>query len=160
MMKMRPLVNSLLVAPFLMFSSVGNPLFAQASRTPDNRKNDSLIHLYDSLVLMNTAKYAIDVNHSGEKMLSGVVVVPDGNYEQVTIQLLGSGDAGILTVKPDRNGKFTIELDWSKQPASLWIYAYGYVSEKLWLHNQPDLKKLKVSLVKVKPTNSLPPKTE
>lgn len=148
------LVMRMLIATcFLLFSVAGNRFFAQVSKAPDGSNTDSLMLLY-------SVKAAVDVNHSGEKTVSGVIVVPGGNVASVNIKLLGNDDAEILSVKPDRNGNFRMELDWSKRPASLWIYTYGYVPEKIWLRNQPDLKKLKISLLKVTHTNSLPPVTE
>ncbi|WP_300662552.1 hypothetical protein [Fluviicola sp.] len=102
----------------------------------------------DSLYRAFTPKGAVYVDHTGERFLSGNVFVPDNNYRLVTIKLMNADGVEIQKIIPDEKGSFKVILDWVKKPASIWVSAYGYQSEAIYLNNLPSLQSVTISLVK------------
>lgn len=104
----------------------------------------------DSLYKTFTAKGAVYVDHTGERFLSGNIFVPDNNYRLVTIQLRNAEGAEIQKMIPDDKGNFKVVLDWAKKPVSIFVTAYGYQPELVFLNNLSSLQSVKISLVKTK----------
>ncbi len=104
----------------------------------------------DSLSKVYTLKSAVYVNHTGERILSGNVFVPDGNYRAITMRLRDAEGTELQKILPDDKGNFKVVLDWSKKPVSIWVYVYGYDPQLIYLHNLPSLQSVKISLVKTK----------
>lgn len=130
-----------IVFTFLILSQLCmNSAYAQAS---EQRKADSLSRSI-------TPKAAIHVDHTGERILSGNVFIPDGNYRSITMKLRNAEGAEILKIIPDDKGNFKVVLDWSKKPVSIFVTAYGYQPELVFLNNLSSLQSVKISLVKMK----------
>lgn len=130
-----------IVFTFLVLSQLCmNGAYAQLS---EQRKADSLCRSI-------TPKAAIYVDHTGERILSGNVFIPDGNYRSITMKLRNTEGAEILKIIPDDKGNFKVVLDWSKKPVSIFVTAYGYQPELVFLNNLSSLQSVKISLVKVK----------
>lgn len=104
----------------------------------------------DSLYKVYTLKSAVYVDHTGERVLSGNVFVPDGNYRAITMRLRNAEGTELQEIIPDDKGNFKIVLDWSKKPTSIWAYVYGYDPVLIYLNNLPSLQSVKISLVKTK----------
>lgn len=126
---------------FLVLSQLWiNETYAQIS---EQKKADSLMRAI-------TPKAAIYVDHTGERILSGNVFIPDGNYRSITMKLRNADGAEILKIIPDDKGNFKVVLDWAKKPASILVTVYGYQPELVFLSNLPSLQSVKISLVKTK----------
>ncbi|MNU79654.1 hypothetical protein D3C71_692690 [compost metagenome] len=83
-----------------------------------------------------------------------MLIIPEndcsaGDYRSVTIKLINADGVEIQKILPDDKGNFKVVLDWAKKPVSIWVYAYGYQSELIYLNNLPSLQSVKISLVKM-----------
>lgn len=85
-------------------------------------------------------------DHSDEKFVSGAIFVAGKGYNLVTIQLLDNNGKEIAKVIPSENGKFTIPLDWIKNPASLYISGEGLISSTILFQEEKSIRDLKITL--------------
>ncbi|WP_294671591.1 hypothetical protein [uncultured Fluviicola sp.] len=85
-------------------------------------------------------------DHSDEKFVSGTILVDGKGYNLVTIQLLDNNGKEITKVIPSENGKFTIPLDWIKNPASLYIIGEGLISSTILFQEEKSIHDLKITL--------------
>jgi len=86
-------------------------------------------------------------DHSGEKFASGIILV-DGRISQLvtTIQLMDASGNEILKLTPDKDGKFKIPLDWSKNPESLFVSGPDLISSTVLFGEKESLQDLKINL--------------
>lgn len=87
-------------------------------------------------------------DHSDEKFASGTILVDGRKYGLVTIQLLNVSGNVISTVTPDKDGRFSIPVDWSKSedPQSLFISGEGLISRSIVFHEMESIQDMKITL--------------
>ena len=87
-------------------------------------------------------------DHSDERFTSGTILVNGKGYGFVTIQLMDISGNEISKMSPDKDGRFTIPVDWSKskEPFSLLISGSGLISHILHFHEEESIKDLKITL--------------
>lgn len=87
-------------------------------------------------------------DHSDEKFASGIVLI-DGRINNnllTTIQLRDASGNEILKMTPEKDGKFKIPLDWSKNPASLFVSGPGLISSTVIFGEKESIQDLKMNL--------------
>lgn len=87
-------------------------------------------------------------DHSDEKFVSGTILVDGREYGLVTIQLLNVSGNVISAMTPDKDGRFSIPVDWSKSedPQSLFISGAGLISHSIVFHEMESVQDMKITL--------------
>lgn len=52
----------------------------------------------------------------------------------------------LLKMTPEKNGRFRIPVDWSKNPSYLLISGWGLVTRGFFLNDQKSIKDMKITL--------------
>lgn len=87
-------------------------------------------------------------DHSDEKFVSGSMIVPGNRFELIIVQLMDEESKEISKIVLDKNGKFKIPLDWSKNPASILVSGPGFVSAARYFNSEESITDLKITLFK------------
>lgn len=85
-------------------------------------------------------------DHTDEKFSGGVISVDGGRYDLITIQLKNSEGNEIYRTAPDKEGKFKIPLDWSKNPHSITVGGPGLVSTIRVLSDYESIRNFEITL--------------
>ena len=85
-------------------------------------------------------------DHSDERFTSGAVSVDGKGYGFTTIQLMDMNGNELFKTSPEKDGKFKILLDWSKNPSYLLISGSGLVTRGFFFKDQKSIKDQKIIL--------------
>lgn len=86
-------------------------------------------------------------NHEKESKVSGTIGASRKDFDQISVQLKDVNGAVLKTIHPDSKGKFSMDLNWKLDPASLTISSTNYETQELYFSSLRTLSNLHVELV-------------